>query len=105
MNASLFILPADAYVKGRIVSVGDARLEGKFEGEIEIKGDLTLGISAQVEGGIKARNISIGGRVKGWVAAANLLEITSTGQVGGDIVTKDLLIEAGGIFTGACRHW
>ncbi|MDR1069563.1 MAG: polymer-forming cytoskeletal protein [Gracilibacteraceae bacterium] len=102
---SLFILPADAYVTGKIVSKSDARIEGKFDGEIEIKGDLTLGVSAEVEGNIKARNVSVGGKVKGGVTAGNLLEITASGSLRGDIITKELLIETGGVFVGSSKHW
>ncbi|MDR1961986.1 MAG: polymer-forming cytoskeletal protein [Gracilibacteraceae bacterium] len=104
-NTSLFILPVDALVVGKITSEGNARIEGRLEGEIEVQGDLTLGASAEVRGDVKSRNASIGGSVFGSVMVENLLEITTTGKLHGDIVTKDLRIEAGADFIGNSEHW
>jgi len=56
-----------------------------------------------VEGEVRSRLVSITGKLKGTVHAAERLEIKEKGVVVGDIYTPCLVIDPGGFFDGTCH--
>ncbi len=78
------------------------RINGKFEGNLEIKGTLTIGHTAIVYADIIGDSIIISGRVKGKITAKKELELLSTAVVEGDIFPVRLSIDDGAIFEGKC---
>jgi len=94
---------ASTTVRGALRSDGGARIDGTFEGNIEVAGNVIIGESGRVIGDIHARNVTVGGAVNGNVFGAGRLEILSTGQVLGDIVVAAVMIDEGGIFQGTSR--
>lgn len=89
-----------AHVKGSLTSDGGIRIDGIFEGEIHIAGNLIVGESGKVIANVSAQNVSVSGAVKGAIQAAGRLEILSTGRVWGDISVAAFLIDEGGFFRG-----
>lgn len=94
------VIGSTAHVKGSISSDGGIRIDGIFEGEIHITGNLIIGESGKVIADISAQNVSVSGAVKGTVQASGRLEILSTGRVWGDIAVASFLIDEGGFFRG-----
>ncbi|HEY8391504.1 MAG TPA: polymer-forming cytoskeletal protein [Capillibacterium sp.] len=90
---------------GNIESTGTIRIDGKFEGEIVTKGDLVIGESGQVNGKIKAENITIAGRVQGEVEATGKLELVPTGILQGEAKMTLLVVEEGAVFQGNCQQF
>lgn len=78
------------------------RINGKFEGNLETKGNLTIGQNAQVMADIVGDNIVIGGRVKGKVTAKERLTLLPTAIVEGDIYPAKLNVAEGAILEGNC---
>src|ERR671916_55222 len=91
---------ANASIAGTLKSDGDVRIDGSFEGEIEVLGNVIVGASGRVIASVKATNIHISGALKGDLVAEERLEISETGKVWGDITAKALHIEPGGLFRG-----
>lgn len=98
------VLDVDASMSGTL-SFKDPvnlRINGKFEGNLDTRGNLTIGPSAVVIGDIKGDTVIIGGRVKGHITAKEDLVILSSAVVEGDIYPYRLNVESGGIFQGKC---
>jgi cytoskeletal protein CcmA (bactofilin family) len=94
------ILNAGTKINGDLNSEGDLRVDGSLTGNIEVKAKLVLGVSAQVEGNVKAINCDISGVVKGNIVVSELLTIKSTAKIVGDISCAKLIIEVGAEFNG-----
>jgi len=94
------VIGPNASFKGAVQSDGGMRIDGIFEGTIELAGNLIIGESGKVAADIKAQNVSVSGAVKGTINATGRLEILSTGKVWGDISVSSFLIDEGGFFRG-----
>lgn len=94
------VVGPNASFKGDVQSDGSMRIDGWYEGKIELAGNLIIGETGKVIGDIKAQNVSVSGAVKGTINAAGRLEILNTGKVWGDISVASFLIDEGGYFRG-----
>ena len=79
------------------------KIDGKFQGKIISPGFLFIDEGAEVNADINVGNVVIGGYVKGNVIAKENLELLSTGQLFGDILTAKLKIADGVVFEGKCE--
>jgi len=98
------MLDVDASMQGSL-SFKDPvnlRINGKFEGSLETRGNLTVGNTAMVLADIVGDNIIVGGRVKGRVTAKERLTLLPTAIVQGDIYPAKLNIAEGAILEGHC---
>ena len=59
------MLGTGATLKGELRNQGNIRLDGIFEGTLEIEGNILIGETAKITADINARNISIAGAVRG----------------------------------------
>jgi len=87
---------------GDINSQGDLRLDGFLKGNLNIKGKVVIGKTGKLEGTINCKNADISGIVEGKIYAAELLSLTETATVKGDIIINKLNIQPGCKFTGTC---
>ncbi|MGA2774680.1 MAG: polymer-forming cytoskeletal protein [Candidatus Omnitrophota bacterium] len=98
------ILDVDASMQGSL-SFKDPvnlRINGKFEGTLETRGNLTIGPTAVVNADIVGDNIIVGGRIKGRITAKERLTLLPTAIVDGDIFSVRLNIAEGAVFEGNC---
>ncbi|MFA5157036.1 MAG: polymer-forming cytoskeletal protein [Candidatus Omnitrophota bacterium] len=98
------VLDVDAAMQGTL-SFKDPvnlRINGKFEGNLDTKGNLTVGNSAIVFADIIGDNIVIGGRVKGKITAKERLTLLPSAIVEGDIYPAKLNVAEGAILEGRC---
>ncbi len=85
------------------ISTGMVRLNTHLKGEIVCEGVLVLAELSEVEGEIHSKLVSVAGKVKGAIHAADRVEIKAQGLVLGDIYTPSLVVEPGGYFDGQCH--
>jgi excisionase family DNA binding protein len=99
------ILDVDAAVQGNLCFKDpvNLRINGKFEGVLETKGNLTIGPNAQVNADIVGENIVIAGKVKGKIIAREKLTLSSTAMVEGEVYPSKLSVDEGAILEGNCR--
>lgn len=102
LTQSINIISEGTKIKGDIIANGDIRIDGELLGNISAKGRLVIGPKGKIEGQILCNNIEISGYVKGKVTASELINMKSTSQIIGDIVTGKLSVEPGSIFSGSC---
>ena len=89
--------------KGRIISEGIFRLDGKLEGEIFHKGILIISETAVIKGKLEVNALTLNGIIEGEVTAKERVEIHAKGKLYGNISTPTLVIQDGGIFEGNCK--
>lgn len=96
------ILDVDASMQGTM-SFKDPvnlRINGKFEGKLRTKGNLTIGENAVVNADIDGERITIAGRVSGDINALSELNLVSPAYVTGDVKTPLLRVAEGAIIDG-----
>ena len=95
------ILGKGMKIEAKLISgTGVVKIDGEYYGEIYVDGDLILGKTGYINGNINVKIAYISGSVVGNVKCADLLHITSTGKINGDIECEAILIDEGGLFTG-----
>ncbi len=87
---------------GDINSQGDLRLDGFLKGNLNIKGRVVIGKTGKVTGTITCKNAEINGWVEGKIFVSELLSLTESSNVKGDLVINKLNIQPGCKFTGTC---
>ncbi len=78
------------------------RINGKFEGNLDTRGNLTVGPTAVINADIVGDNIIIGGRVKGKITAKERLTLLPQAVVEGHIYPAKLNVAEGAVFEGQC---
>jgi cytoskeletal protein CcmA (bactofilin family) len=99
-NGEVTIVGAGARLEGNVVSAGSLRIDGQVKGQINADGDVTLSPQSQVEADIRAQNVSIAGRFKGNVLVKGKAHLARGGRIDGNITSKTLVVEEGGVFHG-----
>ena len=79
---------------------GTLRIDGQVKGQINADGDVTLSPQSQVEADIRAQNVSVAGRFKGNIVVKGKAHLARGGRIDGNITSKTLVVEEGGIFHG-----
>ena len=97
-------LDVDAAMQGTMTFKDpvNLRINGKFEGNLDTRGNLTIGATAIIHADIVGDNIIIGGRVKGKITARERLTLLPQSLVEGHIYPAKLNIAEGAIFEGQC---
>jgi cytoskeletal protein CcmA (bactofilin family) len=99
-NGEVTIVGATAKLDGNVVSAGSLRIDGTVKGQINADGDVTLSAQSQVEADIRAQNVSVAGRFKGNILVKGKAHLARGGRIDGNITSKTLVVEEGGIFHG-----
>lgn len=87
-------------LSGQLSGSGGVRIDGAFDGEIEIYGLVVVGREGRVScKQIRALTVIVAGSVKGDIRA-NRVEILPTGRVWGDVVTTSFSTEEGAFMRG-----
>ena len=87
-------------IVGKIDGAGNVRLGGRFEGDVDIQGDLTIEPGAKLTGTLRARSITIAGEIEGNVERAERVELLPTAMVTGDITARTLIVASGSKLRG-----
>jgi len=99
-NDEVTIVGAGARLEGNVVSAGSLRIDGQVKGQINADGDVTLSPQSKVEADIRAQNVSVGGRFTGNIVVKDRAHLARGGRIDGNITSKTLVVEEGGIFHG-----
>lgn len=97
------ILSEGTMVKGSLQSEGSLRIDGKFEGELTLKGKLVIGKKGVVTGTVVCSSADIEGELTiEKMKVAGLLSIKESARIQGTIEADRLYIEQGAVFNGQC---
>ena len=79
------VIPVGAVVSGSLETAGDAEISGRVEGDVTLKGELTLFKSASVTGAVSAGSGHVDGTVEGPVKCSGHLAVGAMGRINADI--------------------
>lgn len=87
-------------VRGRIDGEGDLVVEGAVEGDVSLRGDLTIGEAAKMASNVDANAVTVRGELEGDVHARGLVRIAAGARVRGDVSGESFALEDGAEFVG-----
>ena len=96
------IIGDNSKIEGVLTASESTRIDGLLEGKIISQSTVIVGEHGVVRGDITAIEILVAGTVYGNLKAEERIELTETGRVLGDLVTKTLVIDEGASFKGNC---
>ena len=88
-------------IRGKIHGDGDLVVEGSIEGDVVIRGDLTIAESATVTSeAVEAQAVTVAGALQGDVAATGQVRLSAGSRVRGNLRGSSVSIEEGARFSG-----
>ncbi|MBN1610105.1 MAG: polymer-forming cytoskeletal protein [Polyangiaceae bacterium] len=99
-NGSTTIIGRGARFVGTLELEGAAYVEGRCEGTVRAKGELSVGPQGSVFGELVGKVVLIAGQVEGTVIAQERLHVFKTGSLKGDAYYGRLQVDSGGVIDG-----
>ncbi|MEO8478869.1 MAG: polymer-forming cytoskeletal protein [Gemmatimonadota bacterium] len=99
-SAKESVIAGDLSIEGTIQGSGHVRIAGRFTGDVNVKGDVTIETGAKVIGGIRANAIIIAGELEGNVEQAMRVELLASGVLTGDVKAGQFTVAAGSRMRG-----
>lgn len=112
-------LEINGVVEGGIIARGNVKVNGDVFGDIscgnliinegvlkvdvQAREDISLGKDARIEGDIRCRRISIEGTVVGNVTATELVRVSETATINGNITTGSIAVGMGAVLNGSIK--
>lgn len=100
---SISRISAGTVIKGEILSPGDIRIDGTFDGKIQSRGRVVIGETAVIKGDIVCDNVDLWGKVEGNIFVKDTLALKEGCVVNGNLHIKKLSVELGAVFNGNCK--
>jgi cytoskeletal protein CcmA (bactofilin family) len=94
------LIAADVTIEGKIEGAGHVRIAGRFKGDVNVQGNVTIEQGAHVTGQVNAATIVVSGEVQGNINASARVELLETGIINGDVKAAVLTVAAGSRMRG-----
>ncbi|HWW80255.1 MAG TPA: polymer-forming cytoskeletal protein [Steroidobacteraceae bacterium] len=94
------VIASDLTIEGKIVGSGHVRIAGRFKGDVQVDGNVTLDTGAHLEGLVKASVVVVGGELLGNIENAKRVELLEGGVISGDVKAGSLTVAAGSRMRG-----
>jgi cytoskeletal protein CcmA (bactofilin family) len=94
------VIASDLTIEGKIVGSGHVRLAGRFKGDVQVDGNLTIDHGATLDGQVRAQTVTVGGELKGNIESARRVELQEGGIITGDVKAGSLTVAAGSRMRG-----
>lgn len=94
------VIAADLAIEGKIEGAGHVRIAGRFKGDVNVEGNVTVEPGAHVTGQINAATVMVSGEVHGNINASSRVELLEAGLINGDVKAAVLTVAAGSRMRG-----
>lgn len=94
------LIAPDITIEGKIEGSGHVRIAGRFKGDVNVQGDLTIERGATVNGSVRADKVIIAGELIGNIEAASHVELQQSGALTGDLKAATLTVASGSRMRG-----
>ena len=94
------VIASDLSIEGKIEGAGHVRIAGKFKGDVNVKGDLTIEQGAKLNGSVRAYKVNVAGELDGNIEQAKRVDLLASSAMNGDIKADDLTIASGARLRG-----
>ncbi len=85
---------------GKVSGPAEVVIEGEVEGEVALDGHVQIGTNGKVRGDMSVRSARIAGQLVGNVRGREVVELTATGKLEGDVSAPRVIIAEGAFFRG-----
>jgi cytoskeletal protein CcmA (bactofilin family) len=99
-SASESLLAPDLVIEGKIEGAGHVRIAGRFKGDINVRGDLTIEHGAKVNGSVHAERVTVAGELIGNIESAVHVELLQSGALTGDVKSQTFSVAKGSRMRG-----
>lgn len=86
--------------EGKIEGSGHVRISGRFKGDVNVDGTLTVEAGAHLAGAVRAGSVVVAGEIEGNIEGAQRVELHQSGIVNGDISAGSLTVADGARMRG-----
>jgi cytoskeletal protein CcmA (bactofilin family) len=97
------VLAEGSRFEGTARVAGMLRVDGSWEGSLDVGETLVVGKTGVVSGDVRAKSVVVCGRVNGTITAAESVELQKGCRLEGDVQTRTFVVEEGVFFQGSCR--
>lgn len=94
------VIAAGLTIDGTIEGAGHVRMAGRFKGDVNVDGDLTIDPGAKITGSVRASTVTIGGELEGNIDGASRVELLASGILNGDLKAGSLTVASGSRMRG-----
>jgi cytoskeletal protein CcmA (bactofilin family) len=94
------IIAAGLTFEGKIEGSGHVRISGRFKGDVQVDGTLTVENGAHLAGSVRAGSVVVAGEIEGNIEGAQRVELHQSGVVNGDISAGSLTVADGARMRG-----
>ena len=94
------VIAAGLTIDGKIEGTGHVRMAGRFKGDVNVDGDLTIEPGAKITGSVHAHTVTVGGELEGNIEGASRVELLATGVLNGDLKAGSLTVASGSRMRG-----
>jgi cytoskeletal protein CcmA (bactofilin family) len=94
---------ASTTIVGNISGRGTYVFCGRVEGDCEIDGPVTLAVSGQWTGTLRATDVVVAGTIEGDVIAEQRVEISGTAKVSGSLAGASIAVAEGAVIEGEIK--
>lgn len=94
------VIGSDITIEGKIDGTGHIRIAGRFKGDVNVEGNLTIEQGAKLTGGVKANAVVIAGELEGNILDASRVELQESGVMNGDLKAGTFTVAAGSRMRG-----
>ncbi|MFP7721804.1 bactofilin family protein [Lysobacter sp. A3-1-A15] len=94
------LIASDLTIEGKIEGTGHVRIAGKFNGDVNVQGNLTIENGAKLTGGVRALKVIVAGELEGNIEAAQKVELLESGALTGDVKAGSLTVANGARMRG-----
>ena len=94
------VIASDLTIEGKIIGSGHVRIAGRFKGDVQVDGNVTLDTGAHLEGQVRASVVVVGGELIGNIDTAKRVELLEGGVISGDVKAGSLTVAAGSRMRG-----
>ena len=99
-DAKESLIASDITIEGKIEGAGHVRIAGRFKGDVNVQGDLTIEKNAKVNGAVRAKKVTLAGELEGNIDTASQVELQQGGVLTGDLKAGSLTVAAGSRMRG-----
>ncbi|MBI2761558.1 MAG: polymer-forming cytoskeletal protein [Chloroflexi bacterium] len=97
------LIDRESHFTGNYRTPHDLRIEGRYEGDIECRGTVFVGETANVTARVIAGNVTVAGKFDGEIVCETRFEILRTGRVSGSVSSAVTIVHDGAFYQGELR--
>ena len=94
------LIASNLTIEGKIEGTGHVRIAGRFKGDVNVQGDVTLERGAKLNGGVRAEKVVVAGELEGNIESAQRVELLDSAVMSGDLKAGTLTVAAGSKIRG-----